>query len=97
MPLDESGWLAPFSRWDVAVQTHPSSISQAACYNAAMVYVPVAMLPGAEVDDDSMFVEPFHRGAWLCLGWPRAPECRDCRLCRWTAMPCLRLDTPMSP
>lgn len=46
MPLDESGWPAPFSRWDVAVQTHPSSISQAACYNAAMVYVPVAMLPG---------------------------------------------------
>lgn len=83
MPLDESGWPAPFSRWDVAVQTHPSSsardssaISQAACYNAAMVYVPVVMLPGAEVDDDSMFVEPFHRGAWLRLGWPRAPEYR---------------------
>jgi hypothetical protein len=68
-----------------------SAISQAACYNAAMVYVPVAMLRGAE-DDDSMFVEPFHRGAWLRL----AKGARVSRLpvCRWTAMPCLRMAAP---
>lgn len=75
----------------------PSSISQAACYNAAMVYVPVAMLPGAEGDDDSTFVEPFHRGAWFGVRLAKGARVSRLPLCRWTAMPCLRLATPLSP